>query len=593
MATLAALGLQIETGDVERGERALTKLDVAAQKVEAAKDRLAAASSRYQAVQARENASDSALRAAKASVTNASAALSAAQQRSTTLNNAAASAALANANANNALAAATRAAAINQRMLFPQLLQIGQSVPLAFQAPLAFMQQFAFQSADIAQIYAGRGGVTAAISDSASMVGRFAARLGPVAVAAGVAALAMRGLQNDINAVSGASVGMGHLATAAAHELAASVMTVAAPAVDRLGYAFNRTSELVLGGIKLLGNSIVNSMVFAYDTVIAYWNHWPSAIGDLFVSGVNNAVNAISDLVLKAVQGINNFSAAANQFLPGALQLGEIAPPRILRGVDNPYAGGQVALEAALDTAYAKFQSTPFSDYLERVGQGAIELARAAAEAGDGVGSIGRAATQAGQPMDLLGRSFNAANDNMRSWTSAVSGAMNAFNNTLERTGSFFDAAKAAGTSFLQSISQQLMDMASRGLVQAAFGGMGGLGGGGGLFGGLFASIPGFAAGGMHTGGLRVVGERGPEIEATGPARYFSAPQTQRMLSGANNNQPRAVNLNLNMNINGSVSQAELAQATQTVLQVARQEMSGIALNTVTQTNRREGGLGL
>jgi hypothetical protein len=45
-------------------------------------------------------------------------------------------------------------------------------------------------------------------------------------------------------------------------------------------------------------------------------------------------------------------------------------------------------------------------------------------------------------------------------------------------------------------------------------------------------SIPKFAAGGDHLGGLRIVGERGWEIEATGPARYWNASQTARMLSG-------------------------------------------------------------
>lgn len=38
--------------------------------------------------------------------------------------------------------------------------------------------------------------------------------------------------------------------------------------------------------------------------------------------------------------------------------------------------------------------------------------------------------------------------------------------------------------------------------------------------------IPKFATGGMHSGGLRMVGERGPELEATGPARIFSHNQT-------------------------------------------------------------------
>jgi hypothetical protein len=49
---------------------------------------------------------------------------------------------------------------------------------------------------------------------------------------------------------------------------------------------------------------------------------------------------------------------------------------------------------------------------------------------------------------------------------------------------------------------------------------------------GLTTNIKAFANGGYHTGGMRLVGERGPELEATGPARYYSASQTQSMLGG-------------------------------------------------------------
>lgn len=38
-----------------------------------------------------------------------------------------------------------------------------------------------------------------------------------------------------------------------------------------------------------------------------------------------------------------------------------------------------------------------------------------------------------------------------------------------------------------------------------------------------------FAMGGFHTGGVRMVGERGPELEATGPSRIFSHNQTASM----------------------------------------------------------------
>lgn len=48
----------------------------------------------------------------------------------------------------------------------------------------------------------------------------------------------------------------------------------------------------------------------------------------------------------------------------------------------------------------------------------------------------------------------------------------------------------------------------------------------------IVGRVPGFASGGMFGGGLRLVGERGPELEVTGPARYWNANQTQSMLSG-------------------------------------------------------------
>ena len=45
--------------------------------------------------------------------------------------------------------------------------------------------------------------------------------------------------------------------------------------------------------------------------------------------------------------------------------------------------------------------------------------------------------------------------------------------------------------------------------------------------------VPQFALGGLHTGGLRIVGERGPELEVTGPARYWSAADTTAMLGNS------------------------------------------------------------
>jgi hypothetical protein len=45
----------------------------------------------------------------------------------------------------------------------------------------------------------------------------------------------------------------------------------------------------------------------------------------------------------------------------------------------------------------------------------------------------------------------------------------------------------------------------------------------------------GFAAGGMHSGGMRLVGEEGPELEVTGPSRIYSKQQTKELLKGDSN----------------------------------------------------------
>jgi len=52
------------------------------------------------------------------------------------------------------------------------------------------------------------------------------------------------------------------------------------------------------------------------------------------------------------------------------------------------------------------------------------------------------------------------------------------------------------------------------------------------------AYVPGFATGGIHAGGLRIVGENGPELEATGPARIWTASQTMDMIRGGAYGRP-------------------------------------------------------
>jgi len=51
--------------------------------------------------------------------------------------------------------------------------------------------------------------------------------------------------------------------------------------------------------------------------------------------------------------------------------------------------------------------------------------------------------------------------------------------------------------------------------------------------GGTIDNIPGFASGGYHAGGLRVVGETGPELEFTGPSYIANSGDTSRLLDNS------------------------------------------------------------
>lgn len=55
--------------------------------------------------------------------------------------------------------------------------------------------------------------------------------------------------------------------------------------------------------------------------------------------------------------------------------------------------------------------------------------------------------------------------------------------------------------------------------------------------------IPQFARGGRHFGGLRIVGENGPELEYTGASQIYNARQTRDMLAGAGGDPAQAEDL--------------------------------------------------
>ncbi len=80
--------------------------------------------------------------------------------------------------------------------------------------------------------------------------------------------------------------------------------------------------------------------------------------------------------------------------------------------------------------------------------------------------------------------------------------------------------------------------------------------------------IPGFASGGDHAGGLRIVGESGPELEATGPARIFNAQQTRQILGAGSG--PAAAGPTYVFNIASGVTRGEVAAMVPQLIEQAK-----------------------
>jgi len=85
--------------------------------------------------------------------------------------------------------------------------------------------------------------------------------------------------------------------------------------------------------------------------------------------------------------------------------------------------------------------------------------------------------------------------------------------------------------------------------------------------------VPGYAAGGDHGGGWRIVGENGPELEATGAARIFNASQTRDLMSRLNNPNDNSAAL--------AAEVRQLRKDNETKDQALERALAAIAKNTM------------
>ncbi|WP_323790133.1 phage tail tip lysozyme [Thalassovita sp.] len=112
-----------------------------------------------------------------------------------------------------------------------------------------------------------------------------------------------------------------------------------------------------------------------------------------------------------------------------------------------------------------------------------------------------------------------------KSWPkrlSAAEAAMLKFTNTTGTAAQGLGTLGSGFDTFGQALSQGLSGGGGSSILSSLLG-----------FGFKALGVPGFAKGGRHSGGLRVVGENGPELEYTGPSTIVPADMTRQILTAS------------------------------------------------------------
>lgn len=400
MADVATLGLQVESGSVQKGTDALNQLTGAAARAEAAANGLSGTN---------RGATGAAAAAAKAYATEGAAAASASKQiemmnRAANQNRASSRGNLGN------IAAQFQDIAVSAQMgMGPLQIALQQGTQLA--AVLSSMERpvqglgAAFLSVlspaslltigIIALVAAGLQMVDwAKLAQSALMaVADVLETVAPYAIAA-AAALALIyapsivvGIVNVIAVLSRLIVAAGTVAASfTAAWLAAmgpvgwviagfsAVLAAAIIFRDEMQQIFGRD---IVADAKTGANFVIGSFVAAYHDIKFLWGQFPNVIGAAAIGAANAVIKAMTDMVQRGAGLIDSFASKANQWLPEGMQLGTIGDLGLDKDFQfaNKYAE---ELAAAADKRNGQIASDLSADYLADFG-GAIARGASAA----------------------------------------------------------------------------------------------------------------------------------------------------------------------------------------------------------------------
>lgn len=590
---IAALGLAVDSSQVEKGTASLTKMSGAAGRAQAAASGLAGASMK----------TASAATSVSSGAANAAAALT----RESAAANAASAALNRHTVAANQNASAMRGGAHSVGNLAAQFQDVGVSAAMGMGAMQIALQQGTQLSAELGPMGAAGavrslGAAFLSIISPMSLaviaaVGLVAAGLQMVDWSA-TAAMAMTGLATALEVIGPYAVmAAAGLALLYAPQIIGGLVgviallgrvSVAAVTAALTIAAANPGAAIILGltaavaaanifrdeltqifGVDIVGaakdgvNAIIGAFVGGYNYVVTTWDDLPLVFSGLGKKAYNALLDELSGKTLLTIPGTDI----------------EWKTPS-LSGLKSEVTKEE---EAAMNGLSATFGNAMGQDYLGDIGgaisRGASGAADKLRELAAGMSGAGSAAAAAGAAAKDAGAAIgSAANDNIDPWE-GLRGAVNQASGAMEKAREFaqgiasdFTQGLRSGKSFWESFKQAGLNAIGKiadALVESGINSIfsGGIGGGGsGIFGSIVSglgSLLGFASGG-YTGA-------GPANQVAGAVHkgeyVFSKPATERIgvqnleamhRSGrapSNQNQaPKMVRIEQHFHISGAVS---------------------------------------
>lgn len=352
--------------------------------------------------------------------------------------------------ATDALAAAQRRQAVTasaandnswrRRGLMYQGFDIGTSLAGGINPAVVAAQQ----GPQIIQMYAGQGGVNAALSDAMGLLGGVAKAFGPVGVAAGVAAVSIGVMRSEIEDTTGVAVTFGDVFKAVFQVIGRGIYDFLEPAISAIAPWFQAAWSLVLDVTKRAFNSLVGGVLGSFELIKA----GVKAIPDAFIVAGENAANFFLDgierLVRGTIVGINTMiSSIQSAFRGTAFQSVVDAIPKLENRVSNLRIdiGGAAAMErlaqaaGELDTRISGIVTRDYwGQFSGAVSDAAVANHKAAAEAEKNAGATGNAgdaAKKATDAWDGYRKVTEETTDAVREVESAIEGTARQISNTL------------------------------------------------------------------------------------------------------------------------------------------------------------------